>query len=88
MKKIFVFGVTVVFLVTFFSGLSIAQKTEENRLTITYNFAYPEIKKININGFEYDQITVKDAPCFGNPGEPFLPMKGAYILLPKNKCCP
>ena len=84
MKKIFVFGVTVVFLATFFSGLSIAQKTEENRLTITYNFAYPEIKKININGFEYDQITVKDAPCFGNPGEPFLPMKGAYILLPKN----
>jgi len=30
----------------------------------------------------YDQVILQNAPCSGNPGEPSLPTKGAYLLLP------
>jgi hypothetical protein len=53
-----------------------------DRITMTYSFPTPEISTITLCEKSYDQILIQGAPCSGNPGEPLLPTKGAYLLLP------
>ncbi|RLF35125.1 MAG: hypothetical protein DRN08_03550, partial [Thermoplasmata archaeon] len=53
-------------------------------ISVTYLFDEPTISSIQIHNTVYDRIFMKNAPCIGNPGEPSLPAKGAYILLPPN----
>jgi hypothetical protein len=62
--------------------LGASQNQSSDSLTITYTFPTPLISKVAINSAWYDQILVQDAPCSGQSGEPSLPTKGAYILLP------
>jgi hypothetical protein len=62
--------------------LSSVQGQSSDSLSVAYSFPTPMISKIAINDDIYDQILVQNAPCSGQPGEPNLPTKGAYILLP------
>jgi hypothetical protein len=59
-----------------------SHETHVDVVTMTYAFPSPRISKITIQDNHYDQILLQGAPCSGNPGEPFLPTKGAYLLLP------
>jgi len=86
-KKIIGIGITCMFLVTSFSVMaSIAEKENSSeKITLNYSFKTPVIVDIDISGSIYDRITIEDAPVCGNSGEPSLPAKGAYILIPQGK---
>jgi hypothetical protein len=56
----------------------------DNTVIMTYSFTKPVMSKIVLDHSIYDQIFIQGAPCSGNPGEPFLPTKGANLLLPPN----
>jgi hypothetical protein len=51
-------------------------------MSVTYRFDRPEITDINIDGLVYQKIIMPDAPNGGQTGEPSLPARGAYILIP------
>ncbi|MCK5029916.1 MAG: hypothetical protein KAR64_00465 [Thermoplasmatales archaeon] len=53
-------------------------------LTVTYSFDVPYVEKLAINHNIYDKVILPGAPSIADPGEPCLPVKGAYILIPKN----
>jgi hypothetical protein len=53
-----------------------------NEITLTYTFTSPTIETINIAGTLYDQVNLLDCYPAGNAGEPKIPSKGAFILLP------
>ncbi len=53
-------------------------------IEIRYTFNDPHIEKIIINDISYDKIIIPDLINSANPGEPCLPTKGAYILIPMN----
>jgi hypothetical protein len=75
--------ITVALLTTAFSINVLA--TGEHRtdvVTTTYSFPSPSVSKISVRNVQYDQILLKGSPCSGNPGEPLLPTKGVYLLLP------
>jgi len=65
-------------------ALEIENKNFE-KLKITYEFDNPIITKTTIEKKVYDKIELKNAPGIGDPGDPFLPAYGAYILIPYNK---
>jgi len=71
------------------SFLSYATVSSENinkdsNIIITYNFDNPQIEKIIIGENSYDRVQISETISTGKPNEPCLPIKGAYILLPKN----
>jgi len=51
-------------------------------MRLTYSFDNPIISKIEIDGNIYDKVSIPDCYTAGNTGEPDIPSKGAYILLP------
>ena len=66
-----------------FSTLSLAYTTgSEDELELSYLFESPNIQSVEIAGTFYDRITLDSCMPAGNPGEPLLPSKGVYILLP------
>jgi hypothetical protein len=80
-----VFFISVILLITSFSGMVLASHEQPTHsIAMTYSFQSPTLSKISINNDVYDQILLQNAPCSGYPGEPFLPTKGAYLLLPPN----
>ena len=48
----------------------------------SYSFEEPKIVEYNVNDSVYDQVYIKNLSSLSDPGEPCLPTKGAYILLP------
>ncbi len=77
-----VFFVAVILILTTYSVIGGSEdKKDANQLTVTYSFEQPYVNKIQINEDVYDEVTLKGVTSFGNPGEPYLPIKGAYILL-------
>jgi hypothetical protein len=79
------FFITAILLITSMSTIAIASKNKSvDSLSMTYSFPTPMMSKVAINNDVYDQILVQGAPCSGDPGEPNLPTKGAYLLLPPN----
>ena len=69
-------------LIISFSVFVNAEDTLENeQIVIDYSFEKPSLNKIVIDDVVYDQLNMNNSPCFGNPGEPGLPAKGAYILI-------
>ena len=82
MRKIVTALIVSIFLL---SAISVnAENEKEDAVLVEYDFEKPILKKTVINGEIYDRIILKDTPNFGNPGEPLIPMKGAYILLPES----
>jgi len=57
---------------------------ENNQLTVTYSFEIPHMEKSLIDTNIYDSVVLPGVTNVANPGEPYLPVKGAYILLPKD----
>ena len=57
---------------------------ESNQVTVTYSFDIPLMEKLLIGGNLYDRVVLPGVSNAANPGEPCLPVKGAYILLPKD----
>lgn len=85
MKKIIILGIISILTLTSFSNfISAVEQTGNDNIITAYSFESPIFSKININNTLYDSISINGAPCDGNPGEPMLPGKGAYILLPPN----
>jgi hypothetical protein len=53
-----------------------------NDVLITYSFNSPSIETIDIAGVSYDRVTIPDCYPAGSAGEPKLPSKGVFLLLP------
>jgi hypothetical protein len=62
----------------------IATQNTNNQVHVIYSFCKPTIKTIEIAGTYYDRVIAPGLIPAGNPGEPMIPAKGAYILLPPN----
>ena len=86
MKKLFAIGILSMLLSISFSIFVIAENSKENReIVLFYSFNKPSIEKIVIANMSYNRLNMNNCPCFGNPGEPNLPAKGAYILIPQGE---
>ena len=77
-----IFIAVALFITSFSVAVLAAQEKSTDSISMTYSFSTPMISKITIDHDVYDQIILQEAPCSGNPGEPSLPTKGAYLLLP------
>ena len=76
---------TIILCMMSFPTFAIADNENNNgQVTANYSFQTPEVSKVEIGEDVYDQVIMQGAPCSGNPGEPDLPIKGAYLLLPYN----
>jgi len=64
-------------------SLSSEQQTNQQTISVSYAFNEPEITQITRGGTLYHQISMNDIDNEGNPGEPYLPSKVAYLLLPQ-----
>lgn len=54
----------------------------DDDILINYSFQTPMIRTIDIDGTVYDKVLLPDCSPAGQAGEPVIPSKGAYILLP------
>jgi len=61
-----------------------ANNNETEILQLTYRFDTPISSTIEIDGDFYNRITLPECYTASNSGEPNLPSKGAFILLPPN----
>jgi len=59
-----------------------SQTTLNNDIKVTYSFNSPTIETIDIAGTLYDRVTLLDCYPAGSAGEPKIPSKGAFLLLP------
>ncbi len=57
---------------------------DNQMVTVTYSFGVPYVEKLSIDDNVYDKVVLPGVPSIADPGEPCLPIKGAYILIPKN----
>ena len=62
--------------------LAEANNDDSEILHLAYSFSNPSISTILIEGNFYDRVNLFDCYTASNPGEPNIPSKGAYILLP------
>ncbi len=69
-------------LIVFFLFLVGSTSAVAEEISVTYRFERPQITDITINGAVYQQLDMPNAPDGGNIGEPALPARGAYILIP------
>jgi hypothetical protein len=58
------------------------QITLNDDITLTYAFDTPTIETIDIAGTLYDRVNLLDCYPAGNAGEPKIPSKGVFLLLP------
>ena len=65
-----------------FSYISVANNEKTEFVQLSYSFENPSIITVDIQGSLYDRVTLTNCYTAGNPGEPNIPSKGAYILLP------
>lgn len=56
----------------------------DDNTIVEYTFQKPIVEPVNIGGRIYNRIIMHDCTPAGDPGEPMIPSKGAYILLPQN----
>jgi len=75
------FWVLLVLLLSLFP-LTQGYQTQTDGVNATYNFECPTIETINIEGSSYDRVFLADCSTASNSGQPNIPSKGAYILLP------
>jgi hypothetical protein len=80
-KKIAV-GLFFILLFSFFPLTQGYIYQSEKQILFTYSFKCPTTEIVNIQGTIYDRIFLTGCTVASNPGEPNIPSKGAYILLP------
>ncbi|MCK5258300.1 MAG: hypothetical protein KAJ69_02175, partial [Thermoplasmatales archaeon] len=82
-KAVFVTLTLIILSLSAFAGTE--SEIDNNQvLTMAYSFDVPYLEKLSIDDNIYDKVILPGAPSIADPGEPCLPVKGAYILLPKN----
>ena len=70
-------------ILTSFSFMVVSgEKTSSNTVTVNYSFERPIIEYGDIDNQVYDRVIMQDFSACGNPGEPCLPARSAYILIP------
>jgi len=75
--------IAIMLVIVSFSFIANAnEKSIENVIKLDYKFDIPSINTIDIEGTIYDRITLTYCYTAGNTGEPNVPSKGVYILLP------
>ncbi|KAA0001662.1 MAG: hypothetical protein FE048_05075, partial [Thermoplasmata archaeon] len=52
-------------------------------ITVKYSFPKPVVERVRIGENVYDKLSMHGFSYSGKPGEPSLPARGAYILLPQ-----
>lgn len=62
--------------------LTYGYQTQSEIINVIYNFECPTIETINIEGSYYDRVFLTGCSTASNPGEPNIPSKGVFILLP------
>lgn len=77
-NKVFVAVIFILLLPTVSHGKNMT-------IEVSYSFDKPIIKKMEIDGVLYDRIEMNGTAINGRAGEPALPSKGAYILLPQKQ---
>ena len=82
MRKIVILLISMLLLFPSLVFANTISKTSTDVIALNYSFNLPRINTINIDGQLYHEIIVDNASCFGNPEEPCLPIKSAYLLLP------
>ena len=76
--------ICIILIISSFPSFAVGNKeTSVYQITVEYNFKKPVITQLKVGNNIYDQVILEDVPCFGDPGEPCLPIKGAHILLPQ-----
>ena len=87
-KKFMMRKAVFIILILTLSSLSVfavsEREIESNQVTVTYSFDVPLMEKSLIGGNVYDRVALPGVLNAADAGEPYLPVKGAYILLPKN----
>jgi len=58
------------------------QVSVEQEVKRTYSFNSPSLETVDIAGTIYDRITLDDCYPAGSAGEPKIPSKGVFLLLP------
>jgi hypothetical protein len=81
-KIIIILMAFILFLSSYSISASNEKEVSNEIIELKYYFETPIIKQVRIGNKTYDQVNMNDVTCFGNSGEPNLPIKGAYILLP------
>jgi len=80
--KLIVFA--IVGMVIFSSLPSIISEAHPSSyISVSYSFEKPSITKILMGDEVYDNVALGSLACYGDAGEPGLPARGAYILLPQ-----
>ena len=74
----------IFFLMIFFPVAQSNQTLLSNDITVSYSFASPTLETIDIAGTLYNRVNLRDCYPAGNTGEPKLPSKGAFLLLPQD----
>ena len=84
-KSLIIIGALLLTICISTHAQNIPQSSETiQHLTINYKFAAPMIEQRTHEGIIYDAVIIPGTEQIGNIGEPQLPMKSAYILLPQN----
>jgi hypothetical protein len=79
-KRLFI--VMISSLMAFSAFAQVNHTLSENEVQLTYSFQRPTIEIVNIAGTLYNRVTLPDCYPAGSAGEPKIPSKGAFILLP------
>ena len=77
--------IAIILLLALFSVFAIADNNNfVSQVSVSYSFDRPVVERVMVGDTVYDRVFLPGAPCSGNHGEPCLPAKGSYILLPQN----
>ncbi|MBE3137911.1 MAG: PKD domain-containing protein [Thermoplasmata archaeon] len=79
-KQFFVATISCLMICTALAQSS--QTTLNSDIKLTYSFNSPTIETIDIAGTLYDRVNLLDCYSAGSAGEPKIPSKGAFLLLP------
>jgi len=82
-KKLIGFLVCTLLITTVFAFAN--NENSADQFSVKYSFGIPVLENVEIGDTIYDKVILQDAPFSGNAGEPRLPMRGAYILIPQGK---
>ncbi|KYK25826.1 hypothetical protein AYK20_04005 [Thermoplasmatales archaeon SG8-52-1] len=73
---------SIILILMAYSSLAIVDEYRIEVLKLNYSFNDLSISSIELENSIFDRIILPDCYTAGNPGEPRIPSKGAYILLP------
>ena len=77
-------AVAVLAMMFFTSFQAVAYHNESGKwISLSYSFDTPESGRVIMGNKVYDTVSIGGGAYFGSPGEPSIPVKGAYILLPQ-----